>query len=85
MQVVQALHVATGHPGGILREALQQHALPTGEVHHRRGRLMSVQAVKQESRVDGRQPDDQKRYEAELRKGSGLGPELHGPLRPDVN
>ena len=35
--------------------------------------------------MDGRQPDDQKRDEAELRKRSGLGPELHGRLVADVN
>ena len=86
VQIVQALHVATRHPGSIQRKPLRQHALPSGEVHHRRVRPMSVQAVKQEGRVDGRQPNDQKRYEAELRKGSGFRPELHGSSLPtDVN
>ena len=84
VHIIQALHVATRHPGSIQREPLRQHALPSGEVHYRGGRLMAVQAVKQEGRVDGRQPNDQKRYEAELRNRSGFGPELHGSLPADV-
>ncbi len=34
--------------------------------------------------MDGRQTDGQKRDAAEPRQGSGLGPELHGPLRAGV-
>ncbi len=34
--------------------------------------------------MDGRQADDQKRDEAEPHQGTGLGPELHGPLRAGV-
>ena len=52
---------------------------------HRGGRIgagqecfAAVQAVKQEGRVHGRQPDNQKRDQTEPRQGSGLGPDPHG-------